>query len=262
MISIGQLATPSKYTKLVSSLGSFSSLNSRLIHSSSPSLVRINRSDNLSKTFLCQSLKTENNLLKLHSVQNLNNVIKGYSTGTTDKDPLRKPTLEKLLIVEEKMKLHLPKFLKETHPIGFYTPDVVFENLYWERPKITIGLTQYVFELVKIRWKINVKFSNAVIQLLKVTHDEEEGTVKIRWRMRGLRGMKIFTPWKIKIWNLKDSVNTEAEWHDGFSILYIRGDGRIWKHTLQRVIANKDETERDKNKLLDKLAKVKNINVG
>jgi hypothetical protein len=73
------------------------------------------------------------------------------------------------------------------------------------------GLTQYVFELVKIRWKINVKFSNAVIQLLKVTHDEDEGTVKVRWRMRGLRGMKIFTPWKIKIWDLKDSVNTEAE---------------------------------------------------
>ena len=69
----------------------------------------------------------------------------------------------------------------------------------------------YVLELLKLRWKINVKFSNAVIQILNIGHDEADGTVKIRWRMRGLRGMKIFTPWKIKIWNLKESLNSEAE---------------------------------------------------
>jgi hypothetical protein len=43
----------------------------------------------------------------------------------------------------------------------------------------------------------------------------------------------------------------------------VRGDGRIYKHTMQRVIANKDETVVDENKeeKLKKLLK-KNVNVG
>ncbi len=54
-----------------------------------------------------------------------------------------------------------------------------------------------------------------------------------------------------------------ARWHDGFSILYVRGDGRIYKHTMQRVIANKDETVEDEKKeeKLKKLLK-KNVNIG
>lgn len=213
---------------------------------------------------IVRSSNNVNILSNINSFNNSNIINRSYSTDTnspreSDNDPMRKPGLEQLLIVEEKMKEHLPRFLKETHPLGYYTPDVIFENLYFEQPKITIGISAYVFELLKLRWKINIKFSNAVIQLLKVTHSEEDGTVKIRWRMRGVRGMKLFTPWKIKIWNLKESIKTEAEWHDGFSILYVRGDARIYKHTLQRVIANEDEKETDKKKV-EKL--VRKLNVG
>lgn len=194
--------------------------------------------------------------LFVSSLPTLNNLttLKNYSTiedpDSQEKiDPFKKPKLEQLLMVEEKMKDHIPKFLKETHPIGFYTPEVIFENLYHKTPKTTEGISMYVLELLKLRWKINVKFSNAVIQILNIGHDEADGTVKIRWRMRGLRGMKIFTPWKIKIWNLKESLNSEAEWHDGFSILYVRGDGRIWKHTMQRVIPQQDEAAEEKKSI-------------
>lgn len=135
---ISQIGQPSKYIKLISSIGSLSSLNSRLIHHSS----------SLNKTLVCnqliKSLDTINttNSLRPHSLQNPNHVTKNYSTDTTgkgtDNDPMRKPTLEHLLTVEERMKQHLPRFLKETHPIGLYTPDVVFENLYYETPKTTM----------------------------------------------------------------------------------------------------------------------------
>jgi len=212
-----------------------------------------------------------NNHDKLNDMNNLNK--SEYSTEASNEpeishlkkkkpiEPNGKPTLEQLLLVEEIIKTHLPKFLKETHPYGAYINEVVFENLYNEEPKITVGALNYAIELTKLRFKINVKFTNAIIQILKITHDENEGTVKIRWRLRGLRAMKIFTPWKIKIWNLKESFKTEAEWHDGFSILYVRGDGRITKHTMQRVIANQDETETtEKNKLIKKLAT--NVSVG
>lgn len=179
------------------------------------------------------------------------------SNEVKKKDPFRKPTLEQMLVVQEKLTKHLPNFLKETHPYSLYTPDVIFENFYNEQEKITTGALNYALELLKLRWKINIKFGNAAIHILKIGHDEDDGTIKIRWRLKGVRGSKMFTsPWKIKIWNISESIKSEAEWHDGFSILYLRGDGLIYKHRLQRVIANKDETVSGKKNL------TVNLNVG
>lgn len=46
-------------------------------------------------------------------------------------------------------------------------------------------------------------------------------------------------------------------WHDGFSILYVAGNGLIYKHTLQRVMSQKDEEP----VLADKNKKVQNLNI-
>ena len=68
-------------------------------------------------------------------------------------------------------------------------------------------------QLLLIRFKIHFKFSHAKIGILKITHDEQEGTVKIRWRITGVRGAKaFFQPWKIKAWKVKDSVREQAEY--------------------------------------------------
>lgn len=52
-------------------------------------------------------------------------------------DPFKKPSKEQLLLLREKLALHLPRFLVETHPYNLYTKDVVFENLYQEPGKIS-----------------------------------------------------------------------------------------------------------------------------
>jgi hypothetical protein len=109
---------------------------------------------------------------------------------------------------------------------------------------------QYAIQLTMLRWKIHWKFSYAKLEILKITHEEKDGTIKIRWRINGIRGMKsMIQPWKIKAWQVKESVKNESEWHDGFSVLYLRGDGLIYKHRLQRVISNNEEdVENDKKK--------------
>jgi len=171
------------------------------------------------------------------------------------RDPSQKPTLEQLLLLKEKLINHLPKFLKTTHPYALYTPDVIFENNYDEPGKTTIGIFAYMVELIKIRFKINIKFSNAVIEILKITHDERDGTVKIRWRLRGYRGFKsmFVLPWKINPFDVGKSIKDEREWHDGFSIMYVNGLGHVYKHTLQRVMTNEDESGyvKDKKKTLN-----------
>ena len=50
------------------------------------------------------------------------------------------------------------------------------------------------------------------VDLLKVTYDENEGYVKVRWRINAISGLKaMLKPWRIKVWKLKDSLNKEAE---------------------------------------------------
>lgn len=52
-------------------------------------------------------------------------------------DPFKKPSKEQLILIKEKLTLHLPKFLLETHPYNLYTKDVIFENFYQEPGKIS-----------------------------------------------------------------------------------------------------------------------------
>ncbi len=119
---LGSVAiTSSKYTKL---LASVSYLNSRFIRSSNPH-ANYGKSDShlINKRHLLFSHSGSSfKLLQPFLIQGLNQPeVRSYATDVnkeTDnsqinsKDPLRKPTLEKLLTVEEKMKLHVRLFHK------------------------------------------------------------------------------------------------------------------------------------------------------
>ncbi|CAF0759006.1 unnamed protein product [Brachionus calyciflorus] len=182
--------------------------------------------------------KINKNQTRLFTTTSLNRL----STEQETADPYKKPTKEQLLLLKEKLVQILPKFMVESHPYNLYTANVVFENYYSEPGKITEGALQYAIQLLLLRMKINWKFSYSRIEVLKVTIDELEGAVKVRWRLVGVRGLKsMVQPWKVKVWNVKDTIKNESEWNDGFSIFYVRGDGLIYKHTLQRVMSQKDE---------------------
>jgi hypothetical protein len=190
----------------------------------------------LSSSLNNTNLKASNNYVLIN---------KDDQNKSNNNDKNKKATLEQLLNLKQVLTDFLPRFLTDTHPYILYSPDLVFENFYFDPPKITVGLSQYALQLTVIRWKVNWKFSHAKLQLLKITHDEQEGTIKVRWRINGVRAAKtFFQPWKIKIWNVKETFkqnDNEENWIDGFSILYVRGDGIIYKHRIQRVIGQKEE---------------------
>ena len=71
----------------------------------------------------------------------------------------------------------------------------------------TSGLYPYVWQLFVIRFKVNWKLAYAKVQILKITHDEHEGSIKIRWRINGVRATRtFFQPWKIKVWKIKETI--------------------------------------------------------
>lgn len=63
-----------------------------------------------------------------------------------------------------------------------------------------------------IRLKAHAKYSFIKANLIKVTYDENDSTVQVRWRIAGVSGFKsLFKPWKLRIWKLKESIREEAE---------------------------------------------------
>jgi len=61
--------------------------------------------------------------------------------------------------------------------------------------------------------------------------------VRIRWRVRGISGLKVmFQFWKYKLWQLKEVLKDQEAWYDGYSVCYLGDDGLIVKHVVDKVM--------------------------
>lgn len=51
-----------------------------------------------------------------------------------------------------------------------------------------------------------MKYAYVRFEILKMTKHPDDFTIKIRWRIRGISGLKVmFQFWKFKLWKLKDA---------------------------------------------------------
>ncbi|CAF2093360.1 unnamed protein product [Rotaria magnacalcarata] len=158
-------------------------------------------------------------------------------------NPNDKPKLEHLRYIENQLIQILPDFCKRMHPYALYTADVIFENYYDDPPKIMKGAGSYALALFWIRTKLNFKLMNVTITLLKTTIDEESDCVKIRWRASGLSNKSfvgVLKGWK-KPKDVAGNIRDYIESIDGLSTFYVRGDGRIHKHRVDRVMVDEDK---------------------
>jgi Uncharacterized conserved protein (DUF2358) len=51
----------------------------------------------------------------------------------------------------------------------------------------------------------HLKYAYVKFEVLKITKNPEDNTVRVRWRIRGISGLKVlFTFWRYKLWKLKE----------------------------------------------------------
>ncbi|UJR30662.1 hypothetical protein I4U23_018186 [Adineta vaga] len=158
-------------------------------------------------------------------------------------NPNDKPKLEHLRFVEDQLKQILPDFCKRMHPYALYTADLVFENYYDHPPKIIKGAGGYALALFWIRMKLNFTLMNVTVHLLKTTVDEESNCVKVRWRVSGLSNKSfvgVLKGWR-KPRDVAGNIRDYIEHIDGLSTFYVRGDGRIYKHRVDRIMVDEDK---------------------
>ena len=74
------------------------------------------------------------------------------------------------------------------------------------------GLSQYAYRISLLRMSAVMKYANVRMGVLKITWHEEDGTVRVRWRISGVPQLRAFMFWKFLPWNYKKALNNESEY--------------------------------------------------
>lgn len=100
------------------------------------------------------------------------------------------------------------------------------------------GLYPFLKEVALLRIVGHLKYAYVKMDIIKITKHPEDYTIKCRWTVRGISGMKVFFSfWKYKLWKLREILSEQETetWYDGFSTFYLGDRGLIVKHTVDRV---------------------------
>lgn len=74
------------------------------------------------------------------------------------------------------------------------------------------GLHYFVTTVSLLRLMGHIKYAFVKFETLKMTKHPKDGTIKVRWRINGISGMKVFLKfWKFRIWNLEQVVKENIE---------------------------------------------------
>lgn len=149
--------------------------------------------------------------------------------------PAGKPTEDQLQKIHLVLANTLPNFFIQPQDYTIYHKNVTFENNI--QGKITHGLSAYVQQMALIRVLGHLRYAHVKLEVLKITHHFEDGTIRVRWRIKGVSGLRaLFFFWNFRVWEWKEMMKNESEWIDGFSIFEVGGDGLVHKHICEKMM--------------------------
>nr|CAG4641031.1 EOG090X09QP [Eulimnadia texana] len=156
------------------------------------------------------------------------------------------PSEEQLQHVFNVLSHTLPRLFLEPLNYKIYAPDIVFENRI--RGVRTEGLYNYVKQVALLRTVGHLKFAYVRFEILKITMHPEEGTIKIRWRINGISGLKVMLNfWRYKLWEWKEMMNKQEAWYDGFSTFHVGSDGLVHLHVADKMMPDEEKIGAEKN---------------
>ncbi|XP_012275488.1 uncharacterized protein LOC105697074 [Orussus abietinus] len=165
-----------------------------------------------------------------------------------------KPTQEQLEHVYNTLRVGLPQLFTTPMDYSIYSKELVFVNNI--KGVTTQGVGHYAKQISLLRMFGHLKFAYVKFELLKITIHPEDDTIKARWRIRGITGLKIFFLfWRFKLWKISDAIENQEAWYDGFSTFYLDGNGKVVKHVADKMIPDQEtRIHKDKTEIAAKLA--------
>ncbi|XP_071775274.1 uncharacterized protein C6orf136 homolog [Centroberyx gerrardi] len=135
---------------------------------------------------------------------------------------------EKLALMYERLRIELPSFFLKSHDYTMYSDDVEFINGLLNTK--TRGRLLYQLTLSLWRLLCFCYYAEARLEVLKLTKHMEDGTIKARWRIKGLP----FHTLMLRFYR-KDKSHLYRS-YDAFSTFYIGHDGLIHCHKVEKVM--------------------------
>ncbi|KAF8770066.1 hypothetical protein HNY73_017637 [Argiope bruennichi] len=176
---------------------------------------------------------SSNCLKSKDTVKKVDEVFSGTSSDV-QKNDTGKPTEEQLLVIIDKLTYCLVNFFKEPQDYSIYHKNIVFQNNI--RGVIIKGLPAYIQTMYILKIYGYLQYAKVKVEILKITHHIEDGTVRVRWRVKGVsRHRLILNLWKLQTTSWQEFLNDEADWLDGFSVFNVGPDGLIYKHMCDKV---------------------------
>ncbi|KAM6903137.1 uncharacterized protein C6orf136 homolog isoform 1-T3 [Lycodopsis pacificus] len=135
---------------------------------------------------------------------------------------------ERLAVMYERLRMELPSFFMKNHDYTMYSNDMEFINGLINTK--TRGRTVYQLTLSLWRLMCLCYYAKARLEVLKLTKHMEDGTIKARWRIRGLPFYSLL----LRFYR-KDKSHLYRS-YDAFSTFYIGQDGLIHCHKVEKVM--------------------------
>lgn len=135
---------------------------------------------------------------------------------------------EKLALMHERLRIELPSFFLKNHDYGMYSVDIEFINGLLHTQTRGRG----VYQLTLTVWKLlcTCYFTDVRLEVLKLTKHSEDGTVRARWRLRGL-------PFHLLLLRFYRRDKSQLyRTYDAFSTFYLGPDGLVHRHRVEKVM--------------------------
>ncbi|KAK6195945.1 hypothetical protein SNE40_001267 [Patella caerulea] len=210
--------------------------------------------DNFSKYCAMDDIKSDNSIL---ANDNIMLCSAGQSKGEKNSNATKGtslPSVEQLEKMKEALTLEVQKFFKHKLDYGILHPNVILENNFWGKEEISEGINRYAIQMLKFRAISHCVFTTVVMQVLSISSNRENGTITLKWRVRGLPQLYIFYFWRYTPWTYRKNLENDMKWHDGISVFTLKSDGLIHKHRIDRVQVDEEPLAVKKKTLATKLA--------
>ncbi|XP_054715909.1 uncharacterized protein LOC129225506 [Uloborus diversus] len=150
-----------------------------------------------------------------------------------------RPSEEQLLNVINRLTFSLINFFEKPQDYSVYHKNVIFYNNI--KGVITKGLTAYIQNMYFLKLYGHLHFAKVKVEILKITHHVEDGSVRVRWRVKGVSRQKVLLLFfKFKSVALTQLLEDETDWLDGFSVFSVGPDGLIYKHVCDKMMPDDD----------------------
>ncbi|XP_058260794.1 uncharacterized protein C6orf136 homolog [Hemibagrus wyckioides] len=145
--------------------------------------------------------------------------------GSSEKDNENE---EKLALMYEKLRIELPRFFLKNHDYSMYSNNMEFINDLLNMK--TRGRVAYQLTLALWRLMCLCYYADARLEVLKLTKHPEDGSIKARWRVKGLP----FHTLLLRFY--KKDKSQFYRTFDAFSTFYLGSDGLIHCHKVEKVM--------------------------